>query len=152
VPKVFRSLQRKESPRYRGYFGRQLSPTELVDPFGRPLSLRASPDRGRIENTGKHIMRGLHFHFANHPLAKDAKVVSHSQPGYESIDFITDHLTRLYQKATVRRDGSIGNGFSYAAASFGDLFIYLFLLYEYFWWIVVALPPGVEIPGLTESE
>src|SRR5260221_10101484 len=44
VPKVFRSLQRKESARYRSYFGSQLKPTELVDSFGRPLSVRASPD------------------------------------------------------------------------------------------------------------
>jgi len=152
VPKVFRSLQRKESARYRGYVGSQLKPTELVDPLGRPLSLRASPDRDRIENTGKHIMRGLHFHFAKEPLAKDANVFAYSKPGYDSIDFITVNLTSLYEKAGARRDGHIGNGFSFAAASFGDAFIYLFLLYEYFWWIVVALPSHVTIRSLTEQK
>ena len=152
VPKVFRSLQRPESKRYRTYFGSQLQPTDLVDPSGRPLSLRASPDRARIENTGKHIMRGMHFHFAQQPLPADANVFSYSKPGYDSIDFIVERLTRLYEQAGARRDGAIGNGFSYAAASFGDVFIYLFLLYEYFWWMVVALPPHVKIPGLTDAE
>jgi hypothetical protein len=152
VPKVFRSLQRKESARYRGYFGSQLKPTKLVDRLGRPLSLRASPDRARIENTGKHIMRGLHFHFAKQHLPKDANVFAYSKPGYDSIDFITGNLTSLYEKAGARRDGNIGNGFSYAAASFGDAFIYLFLLYEYFWWNVVALPSHVTIQSVTEQE
>ena len=152
VPKVFRSMQRPQSTRYRKYFEGQLRPTELVDSSGRPLSLRASPDRARIENTGKHIMRGLHFHFAQRPLPGDAKVYSYSKPGYDSIDFVVEHLTRLYEKAGAQRDGAIGDGFSYAAASFGDAFIYLLLLYEYFWWIVVALPPHVSIPGLSEVE
>ena len=97
-------------------------------------------------------MRGLHFHFAQQPLPGDANVYSYSKPGYDSIDFIVEHLTRLYEQAGARRDGAIGNRFSYAAASFGGAFIYLFLLYEYFWWIVVALPAHVTIPGLTETE
>lgn len=152
VPKVFRSLQREESARYRGYFGSQLNPTDLVDSFGRPLSVRASPDRDRIDNTGKHIMRGLHFHFAKEPLGKDMNVFAYSKPGYDSIDFITEHLAGLYARAGACRDGHIGNGFSYAAASFGDAFIYLLLLYEYFWWVVVALPGHVTIQGLTQQE
>ena len=77
---------------------------------------------------------------------------AYSKPGYDSIDFITGNLTSLYEKAGDRRDGYIGNGFSYAAASFGDAFIYLFLLYEYFWWIVVALPSHVTIQTLTEQK
>lgn len=151
VPKIFRSLQRRRSQRYSSYVQSQLTPTELLDGFGRPLSLRASPDRDRIDATGKHIMLGMHFHFAKQPLPKDYQIYVYSKPGYDSIDFITEHLASLYGKAGARRDGAIGNGFSYAAASFGDAFAYLFLLYEYFWWIVLALPPHVKIPVLTES-
>jgi hypothetical protein len=148
VPKIFRSLQRPQSQRYAGYVQGQIRPTELVDSLGRPLSLRASPDRDRIDATGKHIMLGMHFHFANQPLPQDYQLYIHSKPGYGSIDFMTDRLTHLYEKAGAKRSGTVGNGFSYAAASFGDAFIYLFLVYEYFWWIVVALPAHVEIPDL----
>jgi hypothetical protein len=152
MPKVFRSLQRAASDRYRSYFQSHLSPTELVDASGQPLSIRASPDRGRIENTGKHIMRGMHYHFAQKPLPKDTRVFAYSKPGYDSIDFLTDNLMQLYEKAGARRDGMIGNGFSYAAASFGDAFVYLFLLYEYFWWIVAAVPAHAPITDLTGWE
>ena len=129
-----------------------MEPTELLNAHGQPLSLRASPDRKRIDATGKHIMLGMHYAFDGKPLPAGYKVFVHSKPGYDSVDFITENLTSLYEKAVARKDGEIGTGFSYAAASLGDAFIWLFLLYEYFWWIVVAMPPHAPIADLTGWE
>jgi hypothetical protein len=74
-----------------------------------------SPDVERIEATGKHIARGLHFSFCGEPLPMDYKLYVYSQPGYDSIDFFIPQFTRFYAKCPAHREGYVGDVFSYVA-------------------------------------
>jgi hypothetical protein len=105
-------------------------------------------DVSRIEATGKHIARGLHFHFGGSPLPADYKLFVQSKPGYDSMDHVVPSFTHFYGKCSAQRHGYVGDAFSYVAASSGNAYGFLLLLYEYFWWFVIAVPP--EFPALPE--
>lgn len=146
LPTIFRSLQRPEAARFRNSFLSGMKPSSLVDAQGQPLGSVFSPDVSRVEATGKHIARGLHFSFYGHPLPLDHKLFVHSKPGYDAIDFFIPQFTRFYEKGSAHRQGYVGDVFSYVAASAGNAYAWLLLLYEYFWWIVIAVPADFEIP------
>jgi hypothetical protein len=122
-----------------------MTPSSLLGAHGQPLGSVFTPDVKRIEATGLHIARGLHFSFCDAPLPSNYKVYVHSKPGYESIDFFLEDFTRFYNKCRTHRQGNVGDGFSYVAASAGNAFAWLILLYEYFWWTVIAMPPEFEV-------
>lgn len=134
LPTVFRSLQRPEAAKFRDSFLSAMSPSSLVDTSGQPLGSVFKPNVSRVEATGKHIARGLHFSFCGQPLPLDYKLFVHSKPGYDSIDFFVPQFTSFYEKCSAHRQGYIGDVFSYVAASAGNAYAWLMLLYEYFWW------------------
>jgi hypothetical protein len=146
--KIARALSYKEAKGYADYFKRQLRGTTILDGRGQPLGTHASPDRRRIENTGKHILRGLHFHFGGQPLPRDYKVFMHSAAGERALASYEAELTSLLNQATALRRGSVGEGFRYNCVAIGDAFIFLFFLYDYFWWLGIAVPPHADAPGL----
>lgn len=149
LPAVFRSLERPEAAKSRESFLSRMSPSSLVDHRGQALGSVFRPDIARIEATGIHIARGLHFSFCDQPLPATYKVFAHSKPGYDSIDFFVPQFTKFYEKCSAQRYGHIGDGFSYVAASAGNAYVWLMLMYEYFWWIVIAAPPEFELPDQT---
>jgi hypothetical protein len=59
-----------------------------------------SPDVSRVEATGKHIARGLHFSFCDRPLRLDYKLFVQSKPGYDSIDFVIPAFAAFYEKCS----------------------------------------------------
>lgn len=146
LPAVFRSLQRPEAAKFREAFLSGLTPSGIVDARGQSLGSVFKVDVERIDATGKHIARGLHFHFGGQPLPQDYQFLVQSKPGYDSMDHVVPSFTSFYQKCSARREGFIGDAFSYIAGSAGNAFAYLLLLYEYFWWFVIVVPPEFEIP------
>jgi hypothetical protein len=144
VPSIFRSLQRLEAAKFRESFLSQLKPSSVVDPAGRPLGSVFKADVSRVEATGLHIARGLHFSFGGDPLPLDYRLIVRSKPGYDEMDFFIPQFVKFYDKCEAHRDGSVGDVFSYVAASAGDAYGWLMLLYEYFWWVVLAIPPDFE--------
>ncbi len=124
-----------------------MKPSSLVDARGEPLGSVFSPDVSRVEATGRHIARGLHFSFCGQPFPLDHKLFVHSKPGCNSIDFFVPQFTRFYDKCSAHRQGYVGDVFSCVAASAGNAYAWLMLLYEYFWWVVIAVPADFEIPG-----
>jgi hypothetical protein len=147
LPAVFRSLQKPEAVKFREAFLSEMSSSSLVDAIGQPLGSVFKPNVSRVEATGRHIARGLHFSFCGEPLPQDYKLFVHSKPGYDSIDFFMPEFTSFYDKCSAHRQGHVGDAFSYVAASAGNAYAWLLLFYEYFWWIVIAVPPDFEIPG-----
>ncbi|HEY3382532.1 MAG TPA: hypothetical protein VGK32_12230 [Vicinamibacterales bacterium] len=148
LPAIFRSLTRPEAMRFTDSLRSSVSPSSVVDANGRPLGSVFKPDVSRIEATGKHIARGLHFSFCGQALPLDYRLYVHSKPGYDSFDFFVPHFERFYAKCSAHREGRVGDVFSYVAASAGDAYAWLLLLYEYFWWAVIAVPPTF---GLSQS-
>lgn len=146
LPAIFRSLQRPEAMRFTDSLRSSMSPSSVVDARGHPLGSVFRPDISRIETTGKHIARGLHFSFCGQPLPLDYQLYVDSKPGYDSFDFFVPHFESFYAKCSAHRDGHVGDVFSYVAASAGNAYAWLPLLYEYFWWAVVAVPPDFPIP------
>jgi hypothetical protein len=147
VPVIFRSMQRPEAARFREAFLSGLNPSAIVDASGHALGSVFKVDIARIEATGKHIARGLHFHFGGTPLPTDYQLFVQSKPGYDAMDHMVPSFTSFYQKCSAKREGFVGDAFSYVAASAGNAFAWLLLLYEYFWWIVIAVPPDFEVPN-----
>jgi hypothetical protein len=146
LPAVFRSLHRPEAAQFRQRFLASMSPSSVVDASGRPLGSVFKPDAERINATGIHIARGLHFSFCGQALPSDYKLYVHSKPGWDSFDFYIPQFTRFYSKCLAQRDGYVGDVFSYVAGSAGDAYGWLLLLYEYFWWTVIAVPPDFPLP------
>lgn len=145
LPAIFRSLQRPEATRFAASLRSKMRPSSVVDATGRPLGSVFQPDVSRIEATGKHIARGLHFSFCGQPLPLDYRFYVHSKPGYDSFDFFVPHFESFYAKRSAHRDGHVGDVLSYVAASAGDAYAWLLLLYEYFWWAVIAVPPAFPV-------
>jgi hypothetical protein len=141
LPEIFRSLQRPQAAGFAESIRRNLMASSILDANGQPLGSVFTVDIPRIEATGKHIARGLHYHFGGSPLPLDYKLFVQSKPGYDSIDHVVPSFISFYEKCSARREGQVGDGFSYVAGSAGTAFVWLLLLYGYFWWIVIAVPP-----------
>jgi hypothetical protein len=145
VPTIFRSLLRPEAARFRQSFLSGLRESTVLDAAGGPMGSVFTVDVSRIEATREHIARGLHFHFGGSPLPVDYKVFVQSKPGYDSMDHVVPSFASFYIKCSAQRHGYVGDAFSYVAASSGNAYGFL-LLYEYFWWFVIAVPPGFPVP------
>jgi hypothetical protein len=154
LPAIFRSLQRPEAMNFTDSLRSNMSPSAVLDATGRPLGSVFKPDISRIESTGKHIARGLHFSFCGQPLPLDYQLYVHSKPGYSAFDFFVPQFDKFYAKSSAHRDGHVGDVLSFVAASAGNAYAWLLLLYEYFWWAVIAVPPdfpiGLEGPAASE--
>ena len=111
IPTVVRSLGREKAKGYADYFKSQLSETTILDWRGRPMATKASPEIKRIENTGKHIMRGLHFHFGGEPLPKHYRILTHSAAGERGLASFEAPLTNLLNQATALRRGGVAGAF-----------------------------------------
>jgi hypothetical protein len=85
---VFRSLQRPEASRFREAFLSKLTPSSIVDSEGTPIGSVFKVDVLRIDATGKHIARGLYFHFGGAPLPLDYRLFVQSKPGYDAMDHV----------------------------------------------------------------
>ena len=50
-----------------------------------------------------------------------------SKPGYDAMGHMVPSFTSFYQKCSAKRDGFVGDAFSYVAGSAGNAFAWLLL-------------------------
>jgi hypothetical protein len=147
LPAVIRSLQRPTARGFADYLASQSSVTTILGPNGAPLGHEIEADIRRINQTGAHIIRGLHYIETGKSIPKSAVFnigckaeLTASQPNMLTI-------ARLLVACPERRDRGVGEAFSYVAG-FADRFsVWLLLLYDYFFWVC-----SVDDRDLSERE
>ncbi len=132
---VVRSLQRPTASAFAQYLASQSTVTTILGPDGLPMGHEIEMDIQRLNRTGAHIVRGLHYVQTGKPVPTSAafKIACKTELTASQPDTLT--IGRLLVACPERRDGAVGEAFSYVA-SFADRFsMWVLLLYDYFFWV-----------------
>lgn len=135
LPAIMRWLENPKAAGFAKYLDAQSEKMDVLSADGLPMA-RIGVDKERVNNTGLHIMRGLYFLEKESPIPHHARVRLESKAGLTPShpDMVT--IARVFHVCRDRRDGAIGNAFSYMAAFNNQGWsAWVMLLYEYFFWV-----------------
>lgn len=136
-----RALQYPEARRFTQSLLRSSRYTGLLTPSGTPVS-KMAVDVTRIEATGEHIVRGLHYLETKKPVDSKAKVLVRSLRDWEPSNTLLLAAVRMHDLCLDKRQKEVGKAFSYAVGLRDDKSVWVMLLYGYHLWIAsIGEPP-----------
>ncbi|MEP7354943.1 MAG: hypothetical protein ABI824_17075 [Acidobacteriota bacterium] len=114
--------------------------TGVLGPSGAPIATREIA-RHRIDATGRHIVRGLHYFEFGRPVDPDAAVLL----GFLSANWTPSHpmileFAKMYFHSE-QRQKDVGKALSYAVGRWEDKSCWMLLLYGTFMWLGTIGPP-----------
>jgi hypothetical protein len=140
-----RALQRREAKGFRQSLVKDSTSTGLVTPSGSAIG-KLSIDVARVEATGAHIVRGLHYIETGKPVPPSAQVHVRLLADTEPSNELLLKTVRLHDLSPTKREKAVGNAFSYSVGlSFGKSVWGMMLYGHHFFWVaVIGEPPDDE--------
>jgi hypothetical protein len=134
---LMRSLHDPRAVGFAKYLNREMSPTPILAANGARIT-KLALDLRRVNATGEHMVRGLHYWHRKMPVDPLAVIKIASQPDVAVSDPMLLDAVRLYDAFPDKFTGEVGTAFSYAAAFSGQRSVWVMMLYGYFFWFVTV--------------
>jgi hypothetical protein len=135
LPAIIRSLRRPNAKAFAEYLAGQVTDSTVLGPDGKPLGTMTEVDKDRVSRTGARIIRGLYFIEMHKPMPEGAVLKVGLTTGLTASDPNMQTIARSMHLLPDRRDGSVGDAFSYVGSFGGGMSFWLMLLYDYAFWL-----------------
>lgn len=136
-----RSLQRPQARRFAESFVKNTSSTGLLTPSGAPVG-KITIDVSRVDATGEHIVRGLHYLETQKTVDPKMTVLVRSFSDVEPSHPVLLNAVRLHDLCPDQRQGQVGSAFSYCVGFGFEKSVWVMMLYGYhFWFATIGEPP-----------
>lgn len=136
-----RSLQRPQARGFTQSLVKNSRSTGLLTPSGASVR-KMTVDVSRIDATGEHIVRGLHYVETKMTVDPKARVLVRSLPHVEPSDPMLLAAVRMHDLCPDQRHREVGKAFSYGVGFGYGKSVWIMMLYGYhFWFATIGEPP-----------
>jgi hypothetical protein len=138
LPAILRSLSRPNAKSFRTYLANQTVPSIVLDFTGSPMGYLIDADRSRVNATGVHKIRGLHFIETAKMLPPHIRIKLAAKAGLRPDEPSATTIARAFMSCPDRRHKEIGQAFSYAVGFNKSWIVWILMLYEFFIWVATV--------------